>query len=1366
MFDSLKPYAKKGKEIGEGLDHIAAGALLLFPTNPQAAVTVAVVSHAIAKTLRGVSQLILGLSSENAVTQNYLAEPERLRTIRSLIVHQAYLEEISHELLRHPTEEQLNGLSQVAFSFITEGPPSSSISSCRSLVDMIHSEELFDSYSKQLEELVSELGKSNSSIAFDTAGVDQRAREKAIAAIDASTELSQEFTNNTLRDISAKLETLGQEFLNTKKNESSIAIEQDNKTLIEKIINSKFADFEAKQQNVNSQISDIHQIISTTSLIDASELSITKTLTQKLKNLFDNARKELQEGSLRAAESGFNMVIELSEGLEGQDILQLRARSKSNLGIVLHINGDSNGAIEAFNLAYEIYTANPNVAALKGFALHLNGKTDEAIAHLQAILANDSESEVAVIILAQILEAKDSPEAAIDILKKHPVHNEGWYDTYGRILCSSGDFPQAVKILDEGLSKFENSVALKTGKAAAISIPLTSGQLFKIGYRSPDELSKLREAATLFKEASSILRNRDRKREFIDLIINYATILLALEKSDLALTVLNEAELIDNSDTRLINLLIAANWMGNHFVEAKKFAERYFTEEQTPEAACKLIAILISSGQPEEALALINSLDSKGCVYKNNSFIQSEKLDALRRSHDREGADKFAVELAYRFPNDAYTLSAIGKFYHNRKDLIKAEEFLTNAVEKSLNSDEKNYFRSQLGEFFYHQRNWKKTLEYLYCDFAALEHCPHVREVAHSYLELGDIETSANIVRAIPREASPPDLLEIRSWIEHHLFEFEECRDTLKFLSRKVPCVVWSLKLADASNRIGKRDIAYGILRDLFDQNPEDIEVAVMVSQACYMMDLKSEAFAFARNIYSKAPHDQRVKALISRALLFEADEVMLTDEDTLIIQNCLVDNDSLESIPMRSDDNGQIDVTPILDRIQDTDIANRDLIRKYHECSAPLSILLSSVCSDIWTAWKAMAYSDCGAIYMATGSATEQNAQILNAAKSREVVVDFSSILTLWSLGKLELLLKKYDKIYISSDMVSNFQRSLDLINSLKNSTGIISHQNGRFYFVERKAGESDFDFEALFSILKFLKDEKIKASGLSPRILNLWNNSPVLSQVPEVMFLPIGVSLSLNIPIYTDQAYSGDVATSLGSAGSFCTQAFLRSCLLDKSITEDDYEYSMIQLIKMNYSFISVSKSTLIKALQIDGGSVGEHTRRVLIRCSSLQSKHKSTANILGDAAATIWIGSGGKAIDRDRVLQEFADAAGVYEPKSPFLIHFIAGIASACLSIPSTIYGMIEILTRRELIDESSRLVLIQIKKRIGSSVLRGMNSCTQMWFPMYNEWSKQNRLQHLISPIDILNLSKSAVSPINPPTPAAPEKRKSKKNRNRN
>jgi tetratricopeptide (TPR) repeat protein len=1349
VFKSLKPYAQKGKEIGEGLDHIGAGAFLLFPNDPKTALTIALVSHALAKTLRGVSILILGLSTEDAATQNYLSEPERLRAIRRLIVHQAYLEEISSELLRLPKESELIEFPNVAFSLITDGPEPPAISPSCSLVNLESSEEIFAPYRRQLEDLVVALCRSNPEISINVDDIDQRARQKAIAAIEANPLLSQVFVNNTLKDISAKLGTLEDAILNPKRNDTSSTFVNENlSVVVEQLINNRFAKFEEKQQIVSTQISEIHQRISPNSLIDATELTITKSITQKIKSLFDRARFELQKGSLRSGESGFKTVIELSEGLEGEEILELRARSTSNLGLVLYINGDTHGGAAEFESAYEIFPSNSNIAALKGLALHLKGQTDEAIAHLLSALEKNGESEAAITILAQLLEAAVSPEAAIDLLEKHPLRNEGWYDTFGRVLCSKGAYVQAVEILNEGLSKFENSVALKIGKAVAISMPLTTGQLLKYGHRPPDEIAELRIAEALFKEASNSLRNRDRNREFIEVLLNHAAILLTLDRSDDALHVLREAELIDCSDTRLLNLLVGANWSANHLTEAKKYAELHFAAEQTPEVAGKLVAILISSGLPEEALALIERLESQGSEFLDNTLIQSEKLDALRRSHNREAADNFAVELAQRFPQDAFTLGAIGDFYDARNDPHQAEEFLTQAIATAKNPEEANYFRSHLGEFFYRQRDWRKAIENLHSDFENLEHCRYVREIAHSYLEVGDIETAAKIVFSIPREDSPPDLLEIRSWVEHQLFHYEECRDTLKVLSRKAPRVVWSLKLADASNRVGKREIAYGILRDLFDQNPDDIEVAVMVSQACYMMNFQKEAFAFARDAYLKAPNDQRVKSLISRALLFDPDEVELTKDDARIVQECLVDNDSLEAIPITTETSGQIDVSPILDRIRDNDLAKRELLSKYHQLSAPLSMLLSRACADIWSAWKAMAFSSDGSIYMSGGTQTEQENQIINAAKSKSIVMDFSSILTLAALDKFDLILRKYDSIYISSDTVSNFQQSLDLVQSLRKSTGSMLHQDGRFYFIEQQKGESDTDSASISNILDFLDHEKVQARGLQPRVLKLWKESEGLKLMPEIMFLPIGVSLSMNLPYYTDQLFCGATATSLGNPGSFCTQAFLRSCLSDKIISEDDYEEAVIQLVGLNYNFTSISKHTLLKALQRDGGESGEITKKILARCCNERARNESTSKILGDAASTAWLDSKGLVKDRNQVLYEFADAAGVFEQITLLPVSFVSGFSAGCVSIPSAIFGMLDTLKKRESLTQSARWSLSQLEAYMGVSVLRGLNSRTDMWFPMHNDWFDQTRLQRIIFAYEKLHLQSIIPESIQP------------------
>ncbi len=1335
MFEKLKPFAKKAKDIGEGLDHLGAASLLLYSIDPHAAITTAIVTTALAKALRGTAALINGLSTEETIRHSYFAEAERLENIRRLIIYEAYLGEISSELLKLPCRPFKLVSSTETFLLFLEEPEEESLRQTYSLDSFDKSERLFASYKARLGPFLIAVFGDSSEVPFLIDRIDKQARLKATFAIESNPQLSQPFVNNTLQGIAGKLNAIGDVILNTKKDSETSSDGSSKLSNLDQLTNC-FETLQGEQKGIRSQIDEIHRHIFSKSLIDEAELKITKAITSKIKNLFDSARSELQDGSLSKATSHFNLVLELSEGLEDKEILELRARSISNIGIASYLNGKSAEAQSSFDLAYDTYPENENISALKALSLHLSGETQDAMVFLKSLLAKNPQSEAAVTTLSQILDSNDSPDLAVELLNSYPIKTEGWYDSYGRVLCNKREFESALIILNEGLQQFGDSTVLKIGKAVAITIPLTDGLLLRKAMRSKKEREHLALAENLFNQAAISLRNRDRCSELIEVLLNRSAILITLEKPKDAVQTLREIELLSPTDPRLLNLMVGANWAAGNLKEARECAEKIFQCEQSLESGGRLAAVLLASGFPEESLEIIEKLEAAEDRAKSDPSLQGEKLAALRCSHQRENADKFAAELADRFPEHSIALGNLAEFYEARKDFTKAEHFFTEAAKFAKSKQEKDCFQLTLGEFYYRQQKWKKVIEYLSCDFDIIESCQHLRELSHSHLELGDIETAAKIVRSATRENSPPDLLEIRAWVEHQLFEFEDCRKTLKILSRVSPNVSWSLKIADASNRLGQREVAYGILRDLFDQNPSNVDVAAMVSQACYMMRYNQEAFEIARNAYRIHPADKRLRYLLSRTIILSDGEVQLTREDVQLVQECVADNDVFTPVQIAEESGGSLDFTPLLDLIAEADYSKRQLMNRYHAMSAPLALLLPHITSDVWAAWKAMAYSSVGAIYMANGTKEDQEDQLRHVSSFDNIVVDFSAILTLAALGKLSLLFKKYKRIYTSSDTAFLFQNSIDYLEGLKKSEGSMVHENGRFYFIKQRKEEVEADLASVRKIIDFLKDERISAVGLAPHILKLWKENESLKNIPEIMFLPVGVALSVSLPIYTDQSILSKTARVLGAPGSFCTQAFLRTCAADKIISIEECEESVIQLASLNYEFTSVSRNTFIKALEIDAGIIGDATRVLLKKCSAERSKNESTARILGEAAAYVWYAPIKIFEQKHLIVTEFARAAGAFLPESNMMISFVAGFLSENPSMPSSVYGLIDMIASEAKVDWRKRFEINMLKERLGVSVVKEMRRVKNQWFPMCPDWYNNVLLQKAIAPLERL------------------------------
>lgn len=1315
LANRLKSLPKTGVKLGDAFNELGSAALLLTPATLGKSLPVALFFTAVGKFIKAASLIIEGCSSEEAQALAALKDPEDQRQLRHLVIQRAYLQEITALSKENNFRTTDVWISDSPFGLLLDDA-SRVLSGAHNFFDLAKSEALFEPYRSRLRALLKAICMETVELEELVERVDRLARARILAL----------FKENPTLTNPSQFDTLSEILGNSKSQATSLYASEQSLEQIKEVLTS----INEKTADLAIQFSKINNSSPPTIPIDAGQVIVSNSLTEKLKQSFDEARSALDGGSILKAEEGFRNVVLFSKGIPDEDVVRLRARSISNTGIVKLMQGKFEEAADLFEEAYDSYPAHPNISALRGLAFHLRGLTKAGIDFLKRKHQNSEPSEGLVTMLAQLISADEGSEASLAFLDSNILPDESWYEIYVSELLTLREFERADAKANEGLETYPDSIELKIRKAVAISQPLTDGQLIRGHPRTPVEVGQLEEADLMFKEACDKYRRRDRKRDLLECLLNRAAIQLALFRDAELDSILNEAALLAPNDLKVLNLVIGRYWLKGAHDEALKHAKNIYEQTKSAESAERLTVLYNANREPEKALELIQHLGESDEELSGSPRIQALKLDALRLGHHRLEADELADNLLKSFPSDPFVLGTLGSFYESRRDYQQAEQLYKSALNAAGEDLDVATNKIQLGEFYYRKRNWAKALEYLPHDVEQPEFCICPREVGHCFLELDKINEAFAFTHAKDRLKAASDLLEIRSWVEFKLYRFDECCDTLRVLIKRKSNSSWALRLVDALIRLGERQSAYGVVRDLVDENSDDTDVLLMASQACYQMGFLREGFEYARSAFLRSPQDQRAKILVTRVMGFDDKKIELSPDEISDLHRALENNGSIEKLAIPTKENGEMDVSPILDRVRSSGEAKREFIERYHSNKAPLSILYPNLSSDIWSVWKSMVKSQSGAIYMAQGSREEQESQQAIALISKRVCVDYSVILTLKELGMLGLLTKKYVEIFTSIDVPRLFQESIEMVDSLSSSEGSLVHDGDRFYFIEQKKDEIRIDIGILNEIADFLKTSGIKPTGLSPSVFSVWKSEMAEDYVTELIFLPIGTALSEGVPLFTDQAVIGLMHSALGGCGTFCTQGFLRACRSDGLITGAEYEASILHLLSVNYEFISISASTVLFALERDQGCLGASVGELLKYCESERCRNESTAKMLGEAAACVWLRYQCAPVDRIALLISLAEAAGAFSKDHSLLSGFISGLFVLLFALPEAIFGIFHVLEGAAKLNGNGLNWGSYNRNLIASSALRGLKS-TRGHSPARDQWINQIRVERSLA-----------------------------------
>lgn len=1316
----LPQFLQRSSQVGEGIESLSKLGALMAP-DPETAVTVGAAMAFVGGSIKGLSKLLDGIVGSEESVWTHIEKAERIRTIRHLLFQKIYFEVIFDELERQNDKDRKFKLPPKAFDLLLEDYEAGI--EHLTLRQLRNDPEIFDSYRIRLEGFLRFALPTGVNIEELGARLNEEARRRIIGALQNSPDLSNVFSFNTLAKIEETIDFLSQDRAisshTNKKNSTSIP---------------SLGSIGPSSDPV-AQLEAIRKIVLPQGL-DYNVQEYEK-VSDKIGKQFAEARNELNTGSVAKAKILFEKLVDLLEDTSDVELIKIKARSLSNIGIVLLNYGNFENAYSFFEKAYELFPENENIATLHAFTQFERGDKENALQRLSQLVDQNPQSEGAVTMLAQLIAQFRTPAEAITLLESHPIESENWYDCVARSHFQAEDFLAAEESLKSGLSKYPDSAQLKSALASAIAIPLTKGVILHRAFRPAEQTKRLAEAYELYESALAPLRTKELHHELSEVLLNLASLGFALGKPDESLKYSTEALRIDSENPRALGVHSAAQLSASDHKGGLASARQLFERQPTEEHLLKLVAALMANRRYRDILQVIDDFERGHPGTKANPFIQGHKLEALQRGHRRNDAEDLANHLEQQFPDNEFILGVLADFHSGRNNLEKAETLYLAGIDSHRGKAEEIPLKFGLGDLYYHRREWKKALDCYLSVGDVVKYGPYFANVVHCHLEENNLSKANELISQFTRAESSSSILDLRSHIEFRLSNFQEAAVTLEQLVERAPSKHLNIRLAEAYFRNGDREAAYQIARDLYDEHPQDLELALLASQTSYAVGRNSEGFRFAINAYEKNPHDPRVKRLVLRVVIFDDEQVSLLDSEKEVIRVCLEEDDNVSKIKFERQPDGDVDFQPLLNEIRDHSEAMERFLDEYRENQAPLCVLAEHIGGDMWRAWVAMTSSTTGAIHMASGHNEDQQKQFESALLSfgNGVVVDLSALLTLQGLGLLGQAKSAFGRIIAPSNLITQIQASRDSILAQKKNGGSLIFDQGSFHFIKNNPEETARALGAIDEIISFLQTDFVVTRGLSPQVLEKWQHDESLLRLSDDIFFPIGVALSEGLPLFTDQAALRVVLGHLDGKEGYCSQDFLRALAHRKIIDEDCYEKAVIWLVSHNYNFVSIGVTTIISAFENDGRFAGDLTRKLLDRCAGLSARNTSTTRVLADAAARLWLEKHRRSEDRFELLKLLARSSGIYEEGSGQEVVFLRTLIRRLLLLPACVYGVLDVLGNELEDDRNGVAVWVWYLKSTLLRAIRGPEfRRNPIWEKTFRPWEHQRWIERLLYSIE--------------------------------
>jgi tetratricopeptide (TPR) repeat protein len=995
-------------------------------------------------------------------------------------------------------------------------------------------------------------------------------------------------------------------------------------------------------------------------------------ITAQIREEFEGARKELQEGSATKAEILFRNIANILEKDPTSDAIVLRARCLSNVGISLHRRNQNTEACRYFSEAYKLAPAHPNISTLFALSKLLNNEHAAAQALVEQQLLRGENSEMAVNLLVEIHLKNGNTELAHGVLAENRSDSEAWLLNETKIYLAENEWSKAEAVARQGLAIHSGSEMLKECLGYSIAFPYLAQKARPHFVINERDLERFVEAERLLEEAVVVFRLQDTVVELLIALSNLAAIKSKLGKDEEALQLLQESLALDHNDLASLRNVVVVNLHLGKKRESLESARRLHSLAPNLDNVGILVQALIVSKHYSEALGFIDSVKHP-LEERDDAFFQIAKLDIYQSRRQTTLAATHALELEKRFPESPLVLTALAQYYYDKAEIDRGVGFLRTAIACS-EPDEADLAKSQLGYYYYRMGLWEDALNLLSEAISKPAGSPFFEEMCHCYYELGLYSKLFELTQEKDLSILTPFALRILGHAYLKSSNLEQARDVLERLIDQSADLATRCNLAIIHHRLGSSERAYDIFLDAHWEDPKNLQILINLAGACQTLGRPREGFDFVLKAYDLDPGSEAVTSAICSFALGSG-ELDLSESEKFLVHQCLETSPSVKKVEFVLTSDGKIDPQPFLEIIRKNDRASKKLLKKYHKAQAPLYLFSKASKQSIWDAWLAMSESEQGAIYAESGSHEDQEREFQLALKAEIVAVDLVALMTLAALGHLDLLRRRFSGIFLS---VAEFENIIQTarekrIFDLNRTSGHLYEEGDKLRFVTADQATLLEKWRVFEELESFVQEPFTRKVGIHPTLFEDQDLQEQLSDLDDLLFFPLAVSKGENVPLLSDQLLVRRACKDIFVGDAFCVREFLRSCCELDLLSADEFYRCVNWLIAHNYKFTPHSFEALYSHCLRSGFVADTFTLGILERIVTDPWRNEKTAQVAGIGIAKVWAHSSLAGGGRSSFAHQIALVLSRKECTYELLFNFFCGTIIYLLRQPNMVFGM---------------------------------------------------------------------------------------------
>ena len=447
------------------------------------------------------------------------------------------------------------------------------------------------------------------------------------------------------------------------------------------------------------------------SRMPASETSLEAQKAQEIQRRLEEAKRILNEHKPRTALSLYESILDEIQ----EESKALLAKTYNGIAACYLHQDDYTQADGFFLKALEHMPEDPKALANVALIKYLLGETGVGLPYIKKAYQLDPSNVHAVNILARFYIDDGQYEEARHLFTDDILQDSSCMITFGYLLQDCGETDQARLWLRKAADTSPNDPEILMAYATSLFMPIID-QL-QAGVLSPIELAQdqkdqLIESEKYLNQAGDILKTSEESNRYILTLINKSGVRLALQDAQQALSLVEEALEIDDTD----HLCWANKGMAliqlHRFDEAESAYIQALDNGSDPiPTTQKLAECCILQERFDDAISTVRTILPEGEEENVDNFtlpLVLTLLEAFIEGKHFEHAEPLLDTLLTLLPNNSHILTRYGDLKNKSGELEAAEDFFLQAIRYADHSD-KTYPLFKLAQFYLYHKDYEKA---------------------------------------------------------------------------------------------------------------------------------------------------------------------------------------------------------------------------------------------------------------------------------------------------------------------------------------------------------------------------------------------------------------------------------------------------------------------------------------------------------------------------------------------------------------------------------------------------------------------------------------------------------------------------------